>query len=77
MSNTPDTISNIANIPNTLTNNYSGYFLEKSISEIVSNFIKGRDNKTFVGIFFAVGVLIGADVIKTLTLDLVKEQKNK
>lgn len=36
MSNTSDTI---ANIPNTLTNNYSGYFLEKSISEIVLNFI--------------------------------------
>lgn len=72
MSNTPDTI---ANIPNTLTNNYSDYFLEKSISEIVLNFIKGRDNKTFTCIFFAVGVLIGADIIKTLALDLVKEQK--
>lgn len=74
MSNTPDTI---ANIPNTLTNNYSGYFLEKSISEIVLNFIKDRDNKTFTGIFFALGVLIGADVIKTLALDLVKEQKKQ
>jgi hypothetical protein len=74
MSNTPDTI---ANIPNTLTNNYSGYFLEKSISEIILNFIKGRDNKTFTGIFFAVGVLIGVDVIKTLALDLVKEQKKQ
>lgn len=74
MSNTPDTI---ANIPNTLTNNYSGYFLEKSISEIVLNFIKGRDNKTFTGIFFAVGVLIGADIIKTLALDLVREQKKQ
>lgn len=74
MSNTPDII---ANIPNTLTNNYSGYFLEKSISEIVLNFIKGRDNKTFTGIFFAVGVLIGADIIKTLALDLVKEQKKQ
>lgn len=74
MSNTPDTI---ANIPNTLTNNFSGYFLEKSISEIVLNFIKGRDNKTFTGIFFAVGVLVGVDVIKTLALDLVKEQKKQ
>lgn len=72
-----NTLNTIANIPNTLTNNYSGYFLEKSISEIVLNFIKGRDNKTFTCIFFAVVVLIGVDVIKTIASDLVKEQKNK
>lgn len=80
MGDSSNTIQNISNVPNGLsglTNNYSGYFLEKSISEIVMNFIKGRNNKTITGIFFAVGVLIGVDVVKTITLDLVKEQKKQ
>ena len=74
MSNNPD---KIINIPNTLTNNYSGYFLEKSISTIVLKFIKGHDNKTFTDIFFAVGILVGADIIKTIALDIVKDQKKQ
>ena len=49
MSNTPYSSTNFPN----LTNNYSGYFLEKSISEIVLNFIKGYNNKTLTSIFFA------------------------
>lgn len=59
------------------TGNYSGYFLEKSISEMVMSFINIRKDKTFSNIFFGITILIGADIIKTIALDLVKEQKQQ
>lgn len=64
-------------VSNGIINNYSGYFVEKSISEIVMGFINDRKDKTLSNIFFGITILIGADVIKTIALDLVKEQKKQ
>lgn len=68
-------MSDHPSIPN--GNNYSGYFVEKSISELVLGFINKRKDKTALNIFFGITVLIGADIIKTISIDLVKEQKKQ
>ena len=71
---TPSTLSTL---PNGSITNYSGYFVEKSISELVMGFINERKDKTFSNIFFGITILIGADIIKSIALDLVKEQKKQ
>ena len=71
-------ISNaISNIQTSMGSNYSGYFVEKNISELVMDFINSRKEKTFTNIFYGIGILIGADIIKNIILDLVKDQKKQ
>lgn len=74
----PNVSTNFANGGNNYLNhssNYSSYFLEKGINNVVMNFLKGYNTNTIGGIFLGIGILIGADILKNIVTDYVKEQK--
>ena len=70
-------MSTQTNISNEIISNYSGHFVEKSVSELVTSFINERKDKSLSGIVFGISMLIGADLAKTIMLDLVRGQKKQ
>jgi ATP-dependent 26S proteasome regulatory subunit len=69
--------SNILNIPNGIIGNFSGYFLEKNISELIMSFYNNRRDKTVYNIIIGIIVLIFADIARTISMDFVKDQKKQ
>lgn len=58
----------------------SDYYINKNISEIVMNYIKTNDNNNnnnIKKVFAGVGMIIVAEITKTVIIDFLKEQKKQ
>ncbi len=58
----------------------SDHFINKNISEIIMTYIKSSLNenkKTITTIFTSIGIVLIADITKTILLDFIREQKKE
>lgn len=57
----------------------SDYFINKNISEVVMSYVNSfqtkQNTKTIQNVAIGIGMIVLADIVKSITLDLIREQK--